>query len=66
MLFLCACSENSPKAIAEEYCECRQIEKSQGALQGNKCYEEWDKKFGKVNLNEAQQKTFLDITQECN
>lgn len=66
ILSFAACSGNNPKAIADEYCSCRQIEKSQGALQGNKCYEEWDKKYGKVKLNEEQQNTFLKITQECN
>jgi hypothetical protein len=61
-----SCSDNNPNAIAEEYCNCRQIEKSQGALQGNKCYEEWDKKYGEVKLNEEQQNVFLKVTQACN
>jgi hypothetical protein len=66
IFFLMACSDNDPNAIAKEYCNCRTIEKSQGALQGNKCYEEWDKKYGDVKLNEEQQNTFLKVTQACN
>ncbi len=66
LFVLSACSGNNPKAIADEYCNCREIEKNEGALQGNQCYEKWDKKYGEVKLNEEQQKVFLEITQECN
>ena len=66
ILSFTACSGNNTTEIAEEYCNCRQVEKSEGALQGNKCYEEWDKKYGKVELNEKQQTAFLKITQDCN
>lgn len=65
-LIFAACSENNTKEIADAYCNCRQVEKNEGALQGNKCYEEWDKKYGEIELNENQQKSFLKITQDCN
>ena len=68
-IFFCSCSGNDHMVIANQYCKCRQIEKDQGALQGNKCFEEWDKKYGKVNLDEftvVEQKEYLKVTQECN
>jgi hypothetical protein len=61
-----SCSSNDVKTIANKFCDCRQVEMNQGALQANKCFEEWDKKYGKVSLNESEQNTFLEITKACN
>ncbi len=64
-----SCAGNDPKAIASEYCNCREVEANQGALQGNKCFEDWYKKYENVNMNEfseEEQKEYLKTTQDCN
>lgn len=61
-----SCIGHDVRKIANEYCECREVEKFQGTLQGTKCIEEWDQKYGKIELNESQQRTLLEILKECN
>ena len=69
LALLISCDGNDHMVVAKQYCNCRQIEKDQGALQGNKCFEEWDKKYGKISLDEftvEEQKEYLKTTQDCN
>lgn len=51
--------------LANEFCECRTIEKNQSSLQGEQCFQEWDKKYGKMELSEKESIKFNKLIQAC-
>jgi len=61
-----SCSSPDADKIANEFCHCRDIEAQSGPVQGEQCFNDWDRKYGKVRLSEAEMNVFKTITINCN
>ena len=60
------CSSPGADKIANEFCHCRDIEAQNGPVQGEQCFNDWDRKYGKVRLSDAEMTIFKTITINCN
>ncbi|WP_258541017.1 hypothetical protein [Parvicella tangerina] len=60
-----SCVSTNAEQIAEDWCECKKIEIHQSSLQGEQCFQEWDKKYGKLEFNDQQVAKFNEIIKEC-
>ncbi len=65
MLSFAACTSASAEEIANEWCECKKIEMHQSSLQGEQCFQEWDKKYGKLEFNDQQVAKFNETVKAC-
>lgn len=65
LLSFASCVSPSVDKLASEFCECRNIEKHQSSLQGDQCFQEWDKKYGKIRLNDQEIIKFNELIMEC-
>lgn len=61
-----SCSNPNPEKIANEFCNCRNIEAQNGPVQGEQCFNDWDRKYGKLRFSEAEMTIFKTITITCN
>lgn len=63
---LISCGGASPEKIANDFCECRKIEEHQSSTKGEQCFQEWEKKYGKIELKGQDRTKFDEIINECN
>jgi len=64
LTLLISCSQDIEK-IANEWCECKEKEFFQGKVQGEQCFEEWNKKYQDVEVTADQRPVWDKITLEC-
>lgn len=60
-----SCVSPSIEKLADEFCNCREIQKSQSNLQAEQCIEEWTKKYGKLRFDEEEEKKFNQLISNC-
>ncbi len=65
-VMLVGCFSPDADKIANEFCHCRDIEAQNGPVQGEQCFNDWDRKYGKVRLSDAEMTIFKTITINCN
>ncbi|MCB9189846.1 MAG: hypothetical protein H6599_11275 [Flavobacteriales bacterium] len=65
ILVISSCVSPSVEKLAEEFCECREIQKNQSSLQGEQCIDEWDKKYGKMRLSKENEAKFAQLISDC-
>lgn len=65
LVFLTSCVSPSVEKLADEFCECRNIEQHQSSLQGEQCFKEWDQKYGNLRLNDQEAMKFNELISDC-
>ena len=65
VILMVSCVSPSVEKLADEFCECRTIQQQQSSLQGEQCFQEWDKKYGKMRLNDQEELKFKQLISQC-
>ncbi|CAG5086841.1 hypothetical protein [Parvicella tangerina] len=61
--------EGYAEMIANSFCECAEISKTNSSTNkfemSNECFDKWEEEYGSVNLNEEETKLFQKLIDEC-